>query len=389
MHARATAVALGIGLLGWLSGPGGEVVRADAIYSVTRIDGLAGGLGSQAAGINNAGQVMGTTDFVSSSFEGLSIAAPRPFVTVEGRAVAIGSTTGTVAAINDRGQAVGYSDGSSSGGYVSSGGAATPIAISGRGGPTGINSAGTIVGSIDGRPYALDGGRVTYLPVGSYPAGDAAAINDSGRIVLNLHAVADPYDTRGFVLGSSGALKDLGTLGGVYTKAAAIDQFGRVVGSSATMSGGPMYLHGNPHAFIYADGVIRDLGTLGGLFSVALGINSHGTVVGASTLAGGDYFSATHAFVVAPGGRMVDLNSLVAADLGWTLTTASGINDVGQIAATGVDAAGRRAAFLLTLRPPGQPTAQGDSTVVPEPATVVLLSLGGAAAMLVRRRRRA
>ncbi len=47
---------------------------------------------------------------------------------------------------------------------------------------------------------------------------------------------------------------------------------------------------------------------------------------------------------------MTDLNNLIPADLlkGFTVTTASAINEGGQIAATGVDSAGNSHALLLT-----------------------------------------
>ena len=67
---------------------------------------------------------------------------------------------------------------------------------------------------------------------------------------------------------------DLGTLGGGFSWAHAVNNRGQVVGRSATASGAH-------HAFIWEAGVMRDLGTLpGGSYSEALSINDGGQVVG-------------------------------------------------------------------------------------------------------------
>lgn len=101
-----------------------------------------------------------------------------------------------------------------------------------------------------------------------------------------------------------------------------------------------------------------DLGTLGGSESGAGGINALGQVVGWSDLAGDDDY---HAFLYS-GGAMVDLNSLIDPNSGWTLFDATGINDRGQIVGGGTNALGEGHAYLLTP--------------VPEPPSVMLLGLG-------------
>src|SRR5512132_2897663 len=91
---------------------------------------------------------------------------------------------------------------------------------------------------------------------------------------------------------------------------------------------------------------MTDLGTLvGGTSSVAFGINNRGDVVGESDTTGDT--ASQHAFLFSHG-RMTDLDKLIPAGSGITLFAANGINDNGQIAASGRTSDGEVHAFLLT-----------------------------------------
>lgn len=75
-------------------------------------------------------------------------------------------------------------------------------------------------------------------------------------------------------------MRDLGTLGGVFSFAAGINPSGQVAGTSYTADA--------IHAFVWEKGVMTDIGTLGGDFvlSQAAGINPAGEVVGTSSMVG-------------------------------------------------------------------------------------------------------
>src|SRR5918993_1025721 len=89
---------------------------------------------------------------------------------------------------------------------------------------------------------------------------------------------------------------------------------------------------------------VQDLGTLGGASSEAKGINGSGQVVGWS-----DNSSGVHrAFIYDSANGMKDLNDSIPADSGWTITSASAINNEGQIAATGHKVGVGTHALLLT-----------------------------------------
>src|SRR5262249_33676414 len=138
-------------------------------------------------------------------------------------------------------------------------------------------------------------------------------------------------------------MADLGTLGGTYSIANAINDGGVVVGQSGVTTASS-----HPHAFRYTNGVMADLGTIAGDWSSAQDGNSIGGIVGYSTFPGSAE-TAYHAFLD-HGGVMFDLNSLIDPTAGWTLSKANGINDTGQITGSGL-INGEQHAFVLTPIP--------------------------------------
>jgi probable HAF family extracellular repeat protein len=101
--------------------------------------------------------------------------------------------------------------------------------------------------------------------------------------------------------------------------------------------------NGSGHAFISNGSTLIDLGTFAGAFSTTwgFGINNFGVVVGQST-----FQSTYHAFVYS-GGKIKDLNKLIPSGSGWTLLSADGINDAGQIVGLGT-LKGQEHAYMLT-----------------------------------------
>ena len=148
------------------------------------------------------------------------------------------------------------------------------------------------------------------------------------------------YNAAGDFLGftyQNGTMTPLGTLGGSWSIAYAINDQNQIAGQA--------YTRGNraAHAFRLTDGQMVDLGSLGGSGSWGLAINNSGTVVGFATTRVNEY----HAFVSTNGARMQDLNRLIPANSGWVLGQANGINDAGQIVGYGT-IRGQTHAFLLT-----------------------------------------
>ncbi|MEC7584969.1 MAG: hypothetical protein VYE77_11685 [Planctomycetota bacterium] len=130
---------------------------------------------------------------------------------------------------------------------------------------------------------------------------------------------------------------DIGNLGGFYCDPEDLDNWGRIVGASAD----PL---GNYRPFLWENGVMNDLGTLGGTAGRARGINDFGVVVGTARDA-----SETGRAVIWENGSVADLNSLIAPGSGWELTGARDINELGEIAGTGLRNGVQRAYRLTPI----------------------------------------
>lgn len=246
---------------------------------------------------------------------------------------------------------------------------------------TSINDAGQVAGFTTSgglgvrRAFIQSGGAYTELPTFGGEISVANAINASGQVAgyASVTVGDDWFDPQRYAaLYRDGRQINLGSLGGVFSEANDINDAGFVAGWSGLDDG----FGERPFLYSPLDERLHDLGTLGGAVARANALNNAGTVVGLSDIGGADGFDY-HAFIYGAGG-MADLNHLVGGLGDWRLTTATDINDAGQILAQACRALEECRAVRLDLVTP-----------VPEPGGVALM--GGGLALLLwhaRRRRR-
>ncbi len=259
-------------------------------------------------------------------------------------------------ALNNPGQVVGCdslpSDGSHEHAYLFSDGLLSDLGTVAGGYRTlayGINDSAQIAGYVDfsnGTRHAFLYANGVMADLGTLGGTESTAegINNAGDVV-GYSFTASRDIIHAFVY-RAGVITDLFTLtNGRAIEATAINDRGDIVGRS----------RGNL-AFIYRNGVFQELGTLGGSFSSAYALNEAGAVVGYASAADG----SSHAFIYKPESGMIDLNGAVTLSDGTapgflSLNTAKGINELGQIVGSGTyfDGSTRSTqAFLLT---PGVP----------------------------------
>lgn len=308
-------------------------------YSVTDL-GTLGGKSSTAHGLNNAGQVVGSS------------ATPvflRAFLWTSGRMRDLGGLEdggSQAVAVNEAGQVVGDSRGRA---FLWEDGAirnltTAPTVRSSY--ATHINDCGQVVGGVVigddmARAFLWERGKLRLLgtlPGGRYSLG--RAINNDGQVVgwgHNGEYWNNFHIPRAFLWDEQQGMREIGTLGGSksYDNSFAYDinNLGQVVGVS------------NQRAFLWQDGKMKDLGTLPGYTrGRASAINDRGQVVGGAS----DPYRSTP--VLWQGGKIHDLNQLIPPDSGWVLGGAADINSSGQIVGVGHHHGVARA-YLLTPRP--------------------------------------
>jgi probable HAF family extracellular repeat protein len=294
--------------------------------SLTYLDSLGGPVIS-VGGINDAGQVVGTSYTADDS--------QRAFITgpngVGMRDLGtLGGAYSHASGINDAGQVVGrsYTINNRLHSFITAPNGVEMRDLGTLGGAysesygLAINDVGQVVGksASSGHAFITGPNGVGMRDLGTLAS--PAAINNTGQVVIS-------YRGDSYITGPDGVgMRGLRTPGD-DSFARDINDAGQVVGRFDIREDRSW------HAFITGpNGVgMRDLSTLGGdyTYSDADGINDAGQVVGASSTTA-DYFRS-HAFVTGPNGvGMTDLNSLVNPAEGHIrIERAWDINDEGRI----------------------------------------------------------
>ena len=336
--------------------------------------GTLGGTNVAATGINDAGQVVGWSQ-ISTGHTQAFVWANR---TLTGLGFLPGGTSSVANAINNHGEIAGTADVSGTNYHAFLYRTNTLVDMGTWGGPhsqaLGINDQSDVTGwsfpapgsNFYFGPYLWRSNQfIGITPYHNKETAGGLGINSNGYIAG--YTVLDiPHSNRTWPmiwwdantngLHDQGEMKVLGTLGGQWGIAQAINASGQVVGWASTN-----YASSWPrHAFLVtpSNGVwnlpsysnvdptntlMRDLGALESPTnnSFANALNDHGWVVGTSTSS-----SQTNQAFLWRDGTITNLNDLIAANSGWVLTNATGINKRNEICGMGLYE-GHPRAFVL------------------------------------------
>jgi len=206
----------------------------------------------------------------------------------------------------------------------------------------------------DGRmrctPHAKPGEGSSESATGDIPAAnftitELAQTFPEKRLVINnpLQVVAagigeivgrNAFGKRAIFLDPGHGVTDLGTLGGEWSHANALNDLDQVVGQSETANG-------QSHAFLWEGGVMTDLG-LSADESSAQAISKSGQVVGGWRIKSKEGVESPRtAFLWTRSGGMTDLGTLGGVD-----SEANSINDKGEVVGTSKTVQGYNRAFL-------------------------------------------
>ena len=325
-------VAVNLGIAGLVSA---SPATASTQYTVIDL-GTLGGAGSTAAGVNESGDVAGTSN--------TSWGEPHGFRWRDGVMTGIHSMGGWGAEafdVSDDGWVVG-SAATSAGQWVGMywfGADPHPVGTLGGGSSQAfaISGAHVIVGrSTDAdavsQAFRWEGGAIVGLGglVDGAPS-EAWDVNDAGVIVGEATGAGGSVHA---VRWSDGTIEDLGTPSPNFgaSWARGINEAGTIVGGTQVANGGSL------HPFLHAGGsgdVVTEV------LGYADAVNASGQVVGTYFTPAGEY-----AFLY-ENGVVTDLNDLLPADSGWELHAAVDINDAGQIVGQGTHN-GEGRGFLLS-----------------------------------------
>jgi hypothetical protein len=350
--------------------------RSAIVVNVTVADyGQIGGLGAKTpvvvTGINSSGDISGyygsgatTTAFVFDKGSG----GGRTDIT------AVGSSSSKAFGISERSGGIGtarvvgqVSPGNASTGFILGnrpGSVATVSGISGTSEARAVNNAGLVVGVNSAlEAFSAQTPYMLTTPLAAAPSA-ANAVNNNGVIVGVAAGKAYVFDAAGSPL-SAGALSGLDLATSSVANGVSNSSNPTVVGSAS--------IGGVTKAFTHQGGSTSFLtfGDVALLSSEALAVNKDGWVVGTAETEVGGVFG-----FLAIAGQMFDINAYMPSKFKhFTITSLSAISDSGLIGGVGRSKNGNYEVFSMQV------------TAVPEPGSVLLLSMVGVGGWFKYRRR--
>jgi len=334
------------------------------------LDPLRGGTSSCGQGINILGSVAGFS--TNGALDPLTGAPEIEAVLWRNREIinlgTLGGNNSLAQGINERGQIIGDANNSIPDPFA---GVLVPL------------------GATEAHAFLWEDGSMQDLGTLGGPDSSAFYLNERGEVAGYSFTNSTPNSTTGIptvdpFLWSHGRMLDLGTLGGTFGFADALNSRGQVAGGS-NLAGDQ-----TGHPFLWDRSGLKDLGTLGGSYGEADGMNDDGVVVGFADVAGDSHVDAflwekgkmtdlgnpgcdssaarinnrrqavgtgllagcsTRHALLYQEGKLYDLNDLIPSGSNFELVLAWYINEEGVIAGNGQvacdDPNGCRHAFLL------------------------------------------
>lgn len=275
---------------GQINGTGGYFAMVNTDGVITNLGSLNGGQGSVGQALNNSAQVVGWSYINDSSY------VTHNFLYSGGQMIDLFSLS-----------FIDYSPGN----IINSSGAVAGYSTSGSTTLVSVYSGGklTTLGTLHGTTSSV-----------------AVGINDNGDVTGGSGSYAFLY--------KNGVMENLGQVGTSST-------IGYVINDSDQIAGTPL--------FLYSNGRLSAITPISGItMSVPLGINSSGVIVGDSTIKFHNVVK-TIPFIFFGGGAAANVNTLLPANSGWVLTTATGIDNNGRISGVGSKNGGTDACYLMTF----------------------------------------
>ena len=237
---------------------------------------------SSGAHINDRGENVGTTFFTGST-QGSYWSGSQSLLSN------FGGSEGSAMSVNNAGQIVGssqFSDGHAEA-FVTSGNTMTALGLLAGGdwsSANDINNSGQVVGTASTKSGSFRaftwtaGGQIQSLGTLGGSNSYAMSVSDKGVVAGNSQNALGWTHAFSYF---NGSMYDLGTLGGNNSYGYGTNSSGDVVGYSETTSG-------STHAFIYRNGALVDLNNLlpsnsGWTIEAAYDINDKGQIVGVGT----------------------------------------------------------------------------------------------------------
>jgi probable HAF family extracellular repeat protein len=320
-------------------------------YSLTDLGTLPGNTVSKGSALNNAGEAAGVSETPTAAIATMFSGGKATSISTHKSSVSVAT------AINGTGEIVGWNSYDSNANFdpqafiYSNGGMvninSATLFPSGTE-AEGINSSGEVVGTgyLSGsnfHAFLYSGGRMEDIgPSGAFQA-SAYAINTSGQVVGTYSLNSGASGTFLYTNGKMTILPNPAGSGGGF--GVAINDHGEIVGElfTATAVGS--------HAAKFSNGAWIDLGNFtGAQGSEATAINTAGQIVGTAIFPPRykPFRAGQHVPIVSTSGGLVNLNTLIPAGSGFTLTDAVDINDSGQILCDATTTTGSEHAVLLS-----------------------------------------